>query len=254
MRRVAVVNQAFAAWYLGSDNPIGLRVRLADLENFPDRVPDGWFEIVGVVNDAKNQGLQLPAQPEVWVACTVTGSGQRGILVRTKGDPTMLLNDVRRAVWATDRSVALTYTGTLENFLNIQSYAGPKVRFRDDGAVRRVGLILVVTGVYSVVPYWVARRSHELGIRMALGATRSSAVRLVLSLGLRVIAIGVVLGLGASLVMSRIITSQLWPVSPYDPIAIAGVAAILMLTGTLACVAPARRATGIEPVQALRHD
>jgi hypothetical protein len=102
------------------------------LENFPDRVPDAWFEIVGVVHDAKNQGLQLPAQPEVWVPFTVTGSGQRGILVRTEGDPAILLNDVRRAVWATDRSVALTYTGTLENFLNIQSYAG----LRDDGTVR----------------------------------------------------------------------------------------------------------------------
>jgi putative ABC transport system permease protein len=253
-RRVAVVNQAFAARYLGSDNPIGLRVHLAELENFPDRVPDAWFEIVGVVHDAKNQGLQLPARPEVWVPYTVTGSGQRGILVRTEGDPTMLLNDVRRAVWATDRSVALTYTGTLENFLNIQSYAGPKFGFVMMGLFAAVALILVVTGVYSVVAYAVSRRTHELGIRMALGATQSSAVRMVLGMGLQVIAIGVVSGLGASLVMSRIITSQLWRVSPYDPVTIGGVAVILILTGTLACVGPARRATGIEPVQALRHD
>jgi len=115
-------------------------------------------------------------------------------------------------------------------------------------------LILVVTGVYSVVAYSVARRTHELGIRMALGATRSSAVRMVLGMGLQVIVIGVVSGLGASLVMSRIIASQLWRVSPYDPVTIAGVAAILILTGTLACVGPVSRATGIEPVQALRHD
>jgi putative ABC transport system permease protein len=166
----------------------------------------------------------------------------------------MLLNDVRHAVWATDRSVALTYTGTLENFLNIQSYAGPKFGFVMMGLFAAVALILVVTGVYSVVAYSVARRTHELGIRMALGATRSSAVRMVLGMGLQVIVIGVVSGLGASLVMSRIIASQLWRVSPYDPVTIAGVAAILILTGTLACVGPARRATGIEPVQALRHD
>jgi putative ABC transport system permease protein len=206
------------------------------------------------VQDAKNQGLQLPAQPEVWVPYTVTGSGQRGVLVRTEGDPIMLMNDVRRAVWATDRSVALTYSGTLENFLNLQSYAGPKFGFVMMGLFAAVGLILVVIGVYSVVAYSVARRTHEIGIRMALGATRSSAVQLVLGIGLRVIALGVVLGLGASLVMSRIIASQLWRVSAYDPLTIAAVAAILLSTGTLACLVPARRATGIEPVQALRDD
>jgi putative ABC transport system permease protein len=253
-RRVAVVNKAFASRYFSSENPIGLRVRLADLENFPDRVTDAWFEVVGVVQDTKNQGLQLPAQPELWVPYTVTGSGQRGVLVRTEGDPMLLLNEFRRAVWATDRSVALTYTGTLENFLNIQSYAGPKFGFVMMGLFAAVGLILVVIGVYSVVAYSVARRTHEIGLRMALGATRSSAVRLVLGIGLRVIALGVVLGLGASLVMSRIIASQLWQVSAYDPLTIAGVAAILLSTGTVACLVPARRATGIEPVQALRHD
>jgi putative ABC transport system permease protein len=253
-RRVAVVNHAFAERYFGADNPLGRRVRLADLESFPDRVSDAWFEVIGVVNDAKNQGLQLPAQPEVWVPYTVTGSGQRGVLVRTEGDPLMLMNEVRRAVWATDRSVALTYTGTLENFLNIQSYAGPKFGFVMMGIFAAVGLMLVVIGVYSVVAYSVARRTHEIGIRMALGATRSTATWLVLGMGLRVVALGVVLGFGVSLVMSRIVASQLWRVSAYDPLTITAVTAILILTGTLACFVPARRATGIEPVRALRHD
>jgi putative ABC transport system permease protein len=248
------VNHAFAERYFGADHPLGRRVRLADLESFPDRVSDAWFEVIGVVNDAKNQGLQLPAQPEVWVPYTVTGSGQRGVLVRTEGDPLMLMNEVRRAVWATDRSVALTYTGTLENFLNLQSYAGPKFGFVMMGIFAAVGLILVVIGVYSVVAYAVARRTHEIGIRMALGATRSSAMWLVLGMGLRVVALGVALGFGVSLVLSRIVASQLWRVSAYDPLTITAVTAILILTGTLACFVPARRATGIEPVRALRHD
>jgi ABC-type antimicrobial peptide transport system permease subunit len=117
-----------------------------------------------------------------------------------------------------------------------------------------VGFVLVIIGIYSVVSYSTARRTHEIGIRMALGATRASAVRLVLGMGLRVIALGVVLGMVASLMMSRIVASQLWRVSAYDPLTIAGVATILLLTGALACFIPARRATAIEPVRALRHD
>jgi putative ABC transport system permease protein len=253
-RKIAVVNKSFARQYLSGENPIGHRVWLADLRNFPDRVPDPWFEIVGVVADAKNQGLQEPAQPEIWVPYTVTGSGQRGVLVRTAGDPMMLMNDVRTAVWAIDRNVALTYTGSMENFLNSLSYAGPRFGFVMMGIFASVGLLLVVVGVYSVVAYTVACRTHEIGIRMALGATRASAVRLVLSMGMRLIFVGVAIGLGANLAMSRIVASQLWRVSAYDPLTISAVTVILLLTGTAACVIPARRATNIEPTLAIRHD
>jgi putative ABC transport system permease protein len=253
-RHVMVVNKSFATRYLGSESPIGRRIRLADLENFPDRVQDSWFEIIGVVHDAKNQGLQLPAQAEVWLPYTITGSGQRGVLVRTGGDPTMLMNDVRNAVWAVDRNVALTYTGSLENFLNTQSYAGPKFGFVMMGIFAAVGFVLVVVGVYSVVAYSAARRTHEIGIRMALGATRADAVRMILGMGMRVVLIGIAFGLAASLIVSRIVASQLWRVSAYDPLTIISVTAILILTGATACFIPARRATRIEPTLALRHE
>jgi putative ABC transport system permease protein len=253
-RKIAVVNKSFARQYLGNENPIGHRVWLADLQSFPDKVAEPWFEIIGVVADAKNQGLQEPAQPEIWVPYTITGSGQRGVLVRTAGDPMMLMNDVRRAVWDTDRSVALTYTGSMENFLNSMSYAGPRFGFVMMGIFAAVGLLLVVVGVYSVVAYTVARRTHEIGIRMALGATRSSAVRLVLGMGMRVVFVGVAIGLAASLATSRIVGSQLWRVSAYDPLTMTAVVAILILTGAAACIIPARRASGVDPTQALRHD
>jgi putative ABC transport system permease protein len=122
------------------------------------------------------------------------------------------------------------------------------------GIFASVGLLLVVVGVYSVVAYTVACRTHEIGIRMALGATRASAVRLVLSMGMRLIFVGVAIGLGANLAMSRIVASQLWRVSAYDPLTISAVTVILLLTGTAACVIPARRATNIEPTLAIRHD
>jgi len=253
-RKVAVVNQTFVRTYLSGGNPLGQRVRLSELENFPDRVQDPWFEIVGVVGDTRNQGLQQPVRPEVWVPYTVTGSGERGILVRTSNDPMMITDAVQREVWATDRSVPMTLTGTLDNYISLQSYAGPRFGFVLMSVFAAVGLVLVMIGVYSVVAYATARRTHEIGIRMALGATRGDALKLVFGMGMRVIGLGVGIGLVASLVLSRVLSSQLWRVSAHDPITIAGVAALLLATGALACWFPARRATGIEPTLALRHD
>jgi putative ABC transport system permease protein len=253
-RKVAVVNQAFVRKYLDREVPIGQHVRLSDLQNFPDPVQDPSFEIVGVVGDVRNQGLQEPIQPEVWVPYTVTGSGQRGVLVRTSNDPLMLMDSLRREVWATDRNVALTYTGSMEDFINSLSFAGPRFGFVLMSVFAGVGLVLVTIGVYSVVAYATARRTHEIGIRMALGASRSDALKLVLGAGMRVIGIGVVIGLLASLTLSSVLASQLWQVSAHDPITIACVAALLFAIGVLACLIPARRATSIEPSLALRHE
>jgi putative ABC transport system permease protein len=188
------------------------------------------------------------------VPYTVTGSGERGILVRTSNDPMMITDAVQREVWATDRSVPMTLTGTLDNYISLQSYAGPRFGFVLMSVFAAVGLVLVMIGVYSVVAYATARRTHEIGIRMALGATRGDALKLVFGMGMRVIGLGVGIGLVASLVLSRVLSSQLWRVSAHDPITIAGVAALLLATGALACWFPARRATGIEPTLALRHD
>src|SRR4029077_357744 len=135
-----------------------------------------------------------------------------------------------------------------------QSYAGPKFGFVMMGIFAAVGFVLVVVGVYSVVAYSAARRTHEIGIRMALGATRADAVHMILGMGMRVVLIGLAFGLAASLIVSRIVASQLWRVSAYDPLTIISVTAILILTGATACFIPARRATRIEPTLALRHE
>jgi len=253
-RKVAVINETFAQRYFYRANPIGRRIRVSDLANFPDKVDDPWVEVVGVVSDVRNKGLQEPVEPEVWLPYTLTGSGQRGILVRTVNDPMSLMDSVRREVWAVDRSVALSYTGTMENYIHLQSYAGPQFGFILMTIFAIVGLALVSIGVYSVVAYATARRTHEIGIRMALGATRSDALKLVLGMGLRVIGIGVAIGLVASLALSRILASQLWQTSTHDPLTISGVAILLLGIGIVACVIPARRATSIEPTLALRHE
>ncbi|MGC2889069.1 MAG: ABC transporter permease [Candidatus Acidiferrum sp.] len=253
-RKVAVINQTFAHKYLGADNPIGQRVHIAQLETIPDPVKDAWFEIIGVVADARNRGLQDPPEPEVWVPYTVTGSFERGILVRTAKDPLSMLNAVRQEIWATDRSVALTLTGTLEGYIRQFSYAGPRFGFFLLGIFATIGLALVTIGVYSVLAYTAARRTHEIGIRMALGAERGDVLKLVITMGLRLVILGVAIGLAASLGVARVIATQLWGVSPYDPATLVAVPLLLLITGLVACWVPARRAARVDPLVALRYE
>ena len=126
----------------------------------------------------------------MFVPYTLTGGFERGILVRTQGDPEALLNSVRREIWAVDRNVALTLTGSLTGYLRQFSYAGPRFFLLLLGVFASVGLVLVAIGVYSVIAYTVSRQTHEIGIRMALGASHSSVLRMVALMGLKLVAIG----------------------------------------------------------------
>jgi putative ABC transport system permease protein len=254
VKKLAVVNQTFAHKYLGAENPIGQRLHLVHLETAPDPLQDSWFEIVGVVADAKNRGLQDPPEPEVWVPYTVTGSFARGILVRTAGEPSAMRNAVRQEIWATDRSVALTLTGTLEGYISQFSYAGPRFGFFLLGIFAGIGLILVTIGVYSVLAYTAARRTHEIGIRMALGAESGDVLKLVINMGLRLVILGVAIGLAASFGVGRIMATQVWGVSPYDPLTLITVPLLLLITGLIACWVPARRAARVDPLVALRYE
>ena len=253
-RRVAVINQTFAQRYLAGENPIGRRIRLANLEHFPDPVADPQFEIIGVIADIMNDGIHRPIRPEVWVPYTVTGSAARGILVRTTGDPSLLLGEARRQIWSIDRGAAITLTGTLEDYINLYDFSAPRFTFLLTTIFASVGLILVVIGVYSVVAYTTCMRTREIGIRIALGADRSSAVQLVIRMGMRLILLGVAVGVAVSLATSTAIAGQLWQVSARDPLTIAAVSALLLATGLAACWIPARRAATIEPVVALRSE
>ena len=253
-RKLAIVNQTFVKKYLGNENPIGRQVRIAQLAEFDDAVKEPMFEIIGLVADAKNRGLQDPVEPEIWVPFTVTGSAFRGILVRTAKEPLTMLNAVQHEIWATDASVAVTLTGTLEGYISQFSYAGPRFGFMLMTIFSCIGLVLVTLGVYSVLAYTTARRTHEIGIRMALGAEGPDVLRLVVSMGLRLVAIGVALGLIASLALGRVIATQLWGVSPYDLWTLTCVPALLMITGLLACWIPARRAATVDPLVALRYE
>ena len=254
-RKVAVVNQTLVTTYFGQDDPLGQRIKLNMLETFPDGpVENPVFEIVGVIADAKNQGIQEPPMPEALVPYTVTGGFERGILVRTVGQPGAMLQSVRREIWTVDRNIALTLTGSLSDYLGQFSYAGPRFSLTLLSIFASVGLVLVVIGVYSVISYTVSRQTHEIGIRMALGASRRDVVAMFVRMGLRLMAIGVGIGLLASFGVIRVLASQIWGISPYDPATIATVVAAMTLAGVAACYLPARRAMRVDPTIALRYE
>ncbi len=253
-RKLAVVNQTFVKKYLAGENPIGKQVRIAQLADFEDKVADPTFEIIGLVADVKNRGLQDPIQPEIWVPYTVTGSAFRGVLVRTSQEPLTLLDALRREIWATDSNVAVALTGTLEGYIQQFSFAGPRFGFLLMGIFSCIGLILVTVGVYSVLAYTTAQRTQEIGIRMALGAQGGDVLGMVIRMGLRLVGTGVGIGICASLAIGRVIATQLWGVSAYDPWTLSAVAFILLATGLLACWVPASRAAHVDPLVALRYE
>jgi len=207
-----------------------------------------------VVADVKNQGIQETPNPEVWIPYTITGAFERGILVRTSQDPMLLLNTVRHEVWAVDRNVALTLTGTLEGYLKQFSYSGPRFGLILLGVFAGVGLVLVAMGVYSVIAYTVSRQTHEIGIRIALGAGQSDVLRMVMRMGVRLVGLGTVAGLATSFGLTRLLASQIFSVSPYDPVTLSAVVAVVALSGLTACYFPARRATRVDPMVALRYE
>ncbi len=254
-RRVAVVNQTLVTKYFGGEDPIGRQVTIVEGGGPPDApVVHSSFDIVGVIADAKNNGIRDPVQPEVLVPYTITGAFERGILVRTAGEPAAMLNSVRKEIWAIDRGVALTNIGTLNDFLKQFSYAEPRFSLILLGVFAGVGLVLVAIGVYSVIAYTVSQQIHEIGIRMALGAQRGDVLGLILRASLRLVAAGVVLGLLGSIGVMKVLASQVWGVSPRDPVTLMTVVGAMSLAALAASYFPARRAMNVHPIVALRGD
>jgi putative ABC transport system permease protein len=241
--------------YFGGENPIGKQVTLHFLRTMPQaKVENPVFEIIGVVADAKNQGPTEPIMPEAMIPYGVTGAFERGMLVRTAVPPLTMQNSVRRAIWGVDRGVALTMVNSLTESIKQFSYAQPRFGLVVLGVFAVVGLVLVALGVYSVVAYMVARQIHDIGIRMALGASAGQVLRMVLRRGFVLIGTGIGIGFLASLAVTRVLADQLFEVRPHDPATLAGVIGVVVLSGLAACYFPARRATRVDPMVALRSD
>jgi predicted permease len=255
--RVAVINEAAARLWPAGENPIGARLRLGLLERLagtladPRRPPE--VTIVGVMANTRNAGLRSDPAPVVVLPYSVIGQLQRTLALRTAGDPNLLLNPVRAQVSAMDADQPLGRPITLNEILG-QEVIQPRFTMALFSTFAALGLALAAAGIYSVLSFHVTRRTQELGVRMALGAPRRHVLGLMLTMGGRLVAMGLVIGVAASLASTRLLRSQLFGVQPADPLSYAAVAVVLGLVALVACYIPARRAAGVDPMVALRQE
>jgi putative ABC transport system permease protein len=184
---------------------------------------------------------------------TVIAAPQRALAVRSSGDPNLQLNPLRAVVREMDAEQPLGRPITLAEILG-QEVIQPKFTMALFSAFAALGLVLAAAGIYSVLSFHVTRRTHELGVRRALGAPRRHVVGLLLGMGGRLVAIGLAVGIPASLAAARLLRSQLFGVEPDDPISYVAVAAVLGVIAAMACYIPARRAANVDPMVALRQD
>ncbi|HEV3486554.1 MAG TPA: FtsX-like permease family protein, partial [Vicinamibacterales bacterium] len=256
--RVAVINEAAVKLWPAGENPIGARLQLPVLARPParalvdtSRAPE--VTIVGVIGDTRNAGLRAEPNPAVLVPYTLLAQPQRALAVRSAGDPNLLLNPIRAAVRAIDADQPLARPITLQEILG-QEFIQPRFTMTLFSAFALLGLALAAAGIYSVLSFHVSRRTHELGVRMALGAPRRHVLGLMLKMGGQLVAVGLAIGVFASFASTRLLRSQLFGVEPADPLAYAMVTIILAIVAFAACYVPARRAAGVDPMIALRQE
>ena len=249
---VVVVNSSFVKTYFPGRSPIGQRIQLGAT---PDpTVP--WMEIVGVVADVK-QSLASESSTEMYVpyrqADKVLPVSTMSIVVRTTGDPSAQANSIRALVHGLDPNQPITGVRTMEENVS-RSVAEPRFRTVLLTIFAGIALVLAGVGIFGVMAYSVSQRTRELGVRMALGASRRRVLFLILADGMRLTLAGTAIGLTATFFLTRYVSSLLFNVPPYDPLTLVGVVAALVSISLCACYIPARRATLIDPIVALRGE
>jgi putative ABC transport system permease protein len=245
-RRVAIVDETLARKFLGG-SAVGKRLNLGTPEK-----PE-WWEVAGEVDNVKAFGLEQPELPTLYRPLAQHPWPLLAFTIRTAGDPTALLKSAEQAVWDVDKDQPVLRVIPM-NALAAQSVALRRVSTLLLAGFAMLALVLAAVGIYGVMAYSVARRTHEIGTRMALGAQPGDVLRLVLGQGARLAIIGVGIGVIAALVLTRFMASILFGVSASDPLTFAGVAILLTLVALAACYFPARRAMRIDPMVALRYE
>jgi predicted permease len=251
-RHLAVVNQAFVNRYLAERNALGAVVRLPRLRTAPFNMEQDSFEIIGVVEDAPNSNQPNEIVPEVYIPYTIAALADI-LIVRTQAAPAALTNAVRGQVYAIDPSQPVTQVRTLETMLDEYVFSRRRFNLVLFSVFAALGLALALIGVYGVISKTVADQTQEIGIRIALGAGFGNIAGMVLGNALKLLLIGIGLGLLGAFATTRLLAEQIWQVSPFDPLSFVAVSLLLLAAGLQACFWPARRAARLDPMEALRH-
>ncbi len=246
---VAVVNRTFVNRYFPNEDVLGKQIEFADEQH--------WATIVGVVMDSRQAGLGLPARPEAdipytqshWIYLTSTMS----LAVRTSGNPLAMARTVEQAVYSVDPDQGVFGVRTMNSIIG-ETEAHQQFVMWLLGLFSSLALVLAATGLFGQLSYTVTERTHEIGVRMAFGANRADVVRLVIGQGAKLAVLGMAIGLGASFALLRLVANQLYGVKSASPLVIALAVASLGAATLLACYIPARRATKVDPIVALRYE
>jgi predicted permease len=253
---VVVINETMARTYWPSQNPLGQRIAFATEKNRT------WMTVIGVVKDPMLHDWSGRPYPELYVAAFqdgdflgITGSHADYItlVVRTAGDPAALTSAVKSAIWSLDANLPITNVLTMHDAV-AQANAQPRFEMLLLSLFAGIALVLATVGIYGVMSYSVTRRTHEIGIRISLGASPLNVLLLVIRQGLAFGLAGSAVGLLSAFMLARLMTKLLYGVAPTDPVTFAGVAALLIGVALLACYIPARRAMKVDPMVALRYE
>jgi putative ABC transport system permease protein len=248
---VGIVNETFVRQYFPSADVVGSRIRWARDDGDPK-----WITIVGVVGDVKHFGLNQDEQPAVYTPYAQLFQPWKRwmqVVVRSQGDPQTITNMVKGQIWKIDNQIPVTKVRTMTEVM-AASLAAQRFNMLLLGIFAGVALLLATVGIYGLMSYSITERTHEIGIRMALGAQTGDVLRMVVGQGLKLITVGVALGLAGAFALTRIMSSLLFGVRAVDPLTFAVVSVLLAVVALLACYIPARRATKVDPMIALRYE
>jgi predicted permease len=243
---VAIVDQSLARQYWPNENPIGKRVKSGPIQS-----TNPWLNIIGVVGDVKTDSLELREAPHIYLSDFQAPAYNSVIYLRTASDPGTLGDAIRPEVEAVDPNVPVYAVRTMEDVI-ARSMAERRFALQILGFFAGVALLLAAIGIYGVMAYTFGQRRHEIGIRMALGAQPRDILRMALREGMTLVAVGLGSGLVGALILTRFLRSMLYAVSPNDPLTFVALPALLAAVALLACFVPARRATQVDPLVALR--
>jgi len=243
---VAVINEATARAYWPAEDPLGKRLKLS-------RRPSAWTTVVGIVADARTESLEDARIPQVYASLYQKGAHHLVIFLRGNLDAAAIPDEVREQVQSVDPTLPVFGARTLSETVSA-SLSARRFSMEMVALFALTALLMAGLGIYGVISYMVNERTHEIGIRLALGARRGNLVHMILGQGLRLAIAGAVVGLAGALIVTRLMAGLLYGVRPTDPLTFAGVAALLIGVALLACYLPARRATRVDPIVALRCD